>query len=140
MTDQEFRHLAKDLKQVVDPDMCIIAEVQGRVAGFALAVPDLNQALIKMNGRLFPTGILKLLWHKRKITRLRVLTLGVLPQYRQMGISTALIHETYKRGRERGYDTAEMSWILETNAAMNNALVNAGFIVHKTYRMYDRAL
>jgi GNAT superfamily N-acetyltransferase len=140
MTDREFTHLAKDLKLVIDPEMCIIAEVNGRVAGFSLALPDLNRALIKINGRLFPSGLIKLLWHKRKINGVRVLTMGVLPPYRHMGISTALIYETYKRGGQRGYHVGELSWILETNAPMNNALVNAGFVVHKTYRLYDRAL
>jgi GNAT superfamily N-acetyltransferase len=140
MTDHEFTHLAKDLKLVIDPEMCIIAEVDGRIAGFSLGLPDINQALIKMNGRLLPFGLFKLLWHKRHINRVRVLTMGVLPQYRHMGISTALIYESYKRGYQRGYYGGELSWILETNAPMNNALINAGFVVHKTYRLYDRAL
>ncbi len=137
MTDAEFAHLAKDLKLVLDPEMCLIAEVNGQVAGFALALPDINQALIKMNGRLLPFGLAKLLWNKRRIDRLRVIALGVLPRYRQMALSTALIYETYKRGLARGYHAAELSWILESNAPMNNALVNEGFVVHKTYRMYD---
>jgi len=56
MTEKEFHHLAKDLKMVVDPDLCLIAEVNGEVAGFSLALPDLNQALIKLDGRLFPSA------------------------------------------------------------------------------------
>jgi GNAT superfamily N-acetyltransferase len=140
MTDREFAHLAKDLKLVLDPEMCLIAEVDGEVAGFLLALPDINQALIKMNGRLLPLGIVKLLWHKRRIDRIRVIALGILPRYRRMAISSALIHETYKRGVARGYHAAELSWILESNASMNNALINEGFIVHKTYRMYDYGL
>jgi GNAT superfamily N-acetyltransferase len=140
MTDHEFSHLAKDLKLVLDPDMCLIAEVDGEAAGFLLALPDINQALIKMNGRLLPVGLLKLLWYKRRIDRLRVIALGILPRYRRMAISSALIYETYKRGVARGYRAGELSWILESNAAMNNALVKEGFIVHKTYRMYDYTL
>jgi GNAT superfamily N-acetyltransferase len=140
MTDHEFAHLAKDLKMVIDPALCLIAEVDGRTVGWALGLPDLNQALIKMNGRLLPFGLAKLLWYKRKIDRIRVLTLGVLPEYRHMGISTALIYEIYKRCGENGYTGGELSWILETNAAMNNALVNAGFKIHKTYRLYDYGL
>jgi GNAT superfamily N-acetyltransferase len=140
MTDREFAHLAKDLKLVIDPALCLIAEVDGHVVGWSLGLPDLNQALIKMNGRLLPFGLVKLLWYKRKIDRIRVLTLGVLPEYRHMGISTALIHETYVRCVERGYKGGELSWILETNASMNNALINAGFKVHKTYRLYDYGL
>jgi GNAT superfamily N-acetyltransferase len=140
MTDREFAHLAKDLKLVLDPEMCLIAEVNGEVAGFSLALPDINQALIRLNGRLLPLGLFKLLWYKRRIDRLRVIAMGVLPRYRQMALSTALIYETYKRGVARGYRAGELSWILETNAPMNNALVNEGFIVHKTYRLYDYPL
>jgi ribosomal protein S18 acetylase RimI-like enzyme len=140
MTDHEFSHLAKDLKLVLDPEMCLIAEVGGEIAGFLLALPDVNRALIKMNGRLLPLGLPKLLWHKRRIDRIRVIALGILPRFRRMAISSALICETYKRGVARGYRAAELSWILETNAAMNNALINEGFIVHKTYRVYDYPL
>jgi GNAT superfamily N-acetyltransferase len=140
MNDEEFAHLAKDLKMVVDPEMCLIAEIGDQTVGWLLGLPDLNQALIHMNGRLLPFGLFKLLWYKRRVNRVRVLTLGVLPQYRHMGISTALIYESHKRGHERGYYSGELSWILETNASMNNALINAGFVVHKTYRLYDYGL
>ena len=66
MTDREFKHLAGSLKQVIDPDLCLIAEVEGEVAGFSLALPDLNQILIRLNGRLFPFGIFKFIYYKRK--------------------------------------------------------------------------
>ncbi len=140
LTDREFSYLAKDLKQILDPELCLIAEVEGKPAGFSLALPDFNQVLAHLNGRLFPVGILKLLYFRRKISRIRVLTMGVLKEYRRMGLDSALIFETYRRGHGRGYRAGEMSWILENNASMRNALVNIGFIPYKIYRLYDYPL
>src|SRR4029078_2888150 len=70
MTDKEFSYLAKDLKQILDPKYCLVAEQNGRIIGFALAIPDINQILIKIKrGRLLPTGIFKLLLGLKKVNR-----------------------------------------------------------------------
>ncbi len=140
MTDREFEYLAGDLKQVLDPELCFLAEVDGKAVGFSLALPDFNQVLIHLNGRLFPLGLFKLLYYRRKINRVRVLTMGVLKEYRRMGLDMAFMYETYKCGVRKGYRSGEMSWILETNGPMNNALLNLGYTVHKTYRLYDYTL
>jgi len=140
MTDKEFRHLAKDLKMIVDPDLCFIAEVEGRVAGFSLSLPDLNQALIHLNGRLLPFGILRLLWYKRRINAVRIITMGVLKEYRHMGIDACFYCETYRNAHAKGMPRGEASWILENNTPMNRALEKMGFRVYKTYRLYDLPL
>jgi GNAT superfamily N-acetyltransferase len=140
MTEHEFAHLASALKLVADLDLCFIAEVEGEVAGFSLALPDFNQALIKIGGRLFPFGIFKLLWYKRTITALRILTMGVVKKYRGMGIDTCFYHETIKRGRAKGYRALEMSWILERNLPMNLVLQKGGARIAKTYQLYDYRL
>lgn len=140
MTDREFQYLAKDLRQIIDPELCLIAEVNGKTAGFSLALPDFNQVLIHLNGRLFPLGIFKLLYYRRRIDAIRVITMGVLQEYRRTGLDSALIHETYDRGIRNGYYRGEMSWILETNTPMNNALLHLGFRLYKTYRLYDYKL
>jgi hypothetical protein len=137
MTRKEFDHLAAQFKPVVDPDLCLIAEVGGETAGFSLALPDFNQALIRLNGRLLPFGILKLLWYRRKIDMIRILTTGVIKKFRHMGIDSCFYYETWKRANAKGIYRGEMSWILETNAAMNNALRNLGFRIYKRYRLYD---
>jgi hypothetical protein len=118
----------------------LIAEVGGKTAGFSLALPDFNQVLIHLNGRLFPAGIFKLLYYRHKINSIRVLTMGILKEYRRMGLDAMFIYETYRRGLERGYRTGEMSWVLETNSVMNNTMINLGFTAYKTYRLYDRPL
>jgi hypothetical protein len=137
MTDREFDHLAHDLKQVVDPDLCLIAEVNGEAVGFSLALPDFNQVLIHLNGRLFPLGLLKMLYFKRRINAVRVLTMGVIKQFRHMGIDNCFYYETHKRTFDKGIWRCEMSWVLENNLLMNRTLKNLGFSVSKRYRLYD---
>lgn len=140
-TDHEFRHVAKDMKQIVDPSLCLIAEVKGEPVGFSLALPDLNQALRHLkNGRLLPFGIFKLLWHQRRVNQLRILTLGFKPGYQHHGLGAAFYLKTFQNGAARGYKVAEGSWILEDNYVMRQALEKLGGFVYKTYRIYDRAL
>jgi GNAT superfamily N-acetyltransferase len=140
MTDEEFNHLAKSLKQVIDPHLVFIAEVEGKPAGFALALPDVNQALIKLNGRLFPWGILKLLWHtkiRNKINGVRIITMGVVHEFQKRGIDTVFYVEIFRVGIKRGYTWAEMSWVLEDNVLMNRVLELLGATLYKKYRLYE---
>lgn len=143
MTDEEFDHLAKSLKQIVDPHMVFIAEVDGKPAGFSLALPDFNQVLARLNGRLFPIGIIKLLWHakiKRKIDGVRIITMGVVPEFQKRGIDTVFYLETYNVGVKRGYRWAEMSWILEDNTLMNRMLKLLGAKLYKKYRVCEMTI
>lgn len=141
MTDEEFYHLAKDLKMIAIPELVLLAEVDGKVVGVSVALPDINQVLKKIkDGRLFPLGIFKLLWHKRKIDMIRLAIMGVMEEYRHMGIDTCFYHDTYKKCLEIGIWKCDMSQILETNGPMNNALIKMGARVYKTYRIYDYAL
>ena len=138
MTDAEFMHMAKDLKTIVDPDIVYFAEVNGESAGFSLAVPDFNEILKDINGRLLPFGIFKLLWNKRKIKRIRVITLGVRQKFqKKRGLAPTFYYETYTRGKKKGYSLAEFSWILEDNVLMNRALEALGAKVYKKYAMYE---
>ena len=140
MTRKEFDYLVAQFKGAVDPDLFLIATVGGEVAGFSLALPDFNQVLIKLNGRLFPFGILKLLWYRRKINMIRVVTMGIVKKFRHRGIDSSFYYETWKRSTAKGMPRGEMSWILEDNAAMNNALRNLGLRVYKRYRLYGLGL
>jgi hypothetical protein len=140
MTDHEFDHLAKSLREVLDPELCLIAEVNGEVAGFSLALPDYHQVLIRLNGRLLPFGILKLLYYKRKIDALRMITMGVIKKFRHKGIDSCFYHETWRRAIAKGIWRGEMSWVLENNAMMKRIIENLGFIVYKKYRLYDFSL
>lgn len=140
MTDAEVDHMAKQLKPVVDRDLVLFAEVEGEPVGFALALPDVNQALRHINGRLLPFGLLKLLWHMRRINGIRVLTLGLKPEFRRTGLAGQLYIELFKRGTAKGHTRAESSWILEDNHLMRTAVEKLGCRRYKTYRLYERDL
>ncbi len=147
VSNSEFEHLAKDLKQIVDPKVVYIAEkiVEGHSKpvpiGFFLAVPDLNIALKRIYGRLLPFGLLKLLWHSRKIKRLRVITMGVVKEYQSLGAAAIFYEEIYKQAvSPGGYPTAEMSWVLENNVMMNRAAEMIGARRSKTYRIYEMGI
>ncbi|MFH1685955.1 MAG: GNAT family N-acetyltransferase [bacterium] len=140
MTEEEFKHMAKDLKQVVDPELVLIAEHEGKPVAFAMAIPDINQALIKLNGKLLPFGMLKLLWHtkiRNKVNSFRVVTLGVIPEYQKRGIDAWLYWTLYHRGTEIGYTWAEFSWILESNELMRRGLEQLGSEIYKRYRLVE---
>lgn len=141
MTKEEFLHTAKDLKQVLDEDLIIFAEVDGKAVGFGVALPDLNQALIKVkNGKLFPFGLWHILNAKKYITRFRVITLGILPEYRKLGLGALLYLKLYDEAKAKGYVEAEASWILESNKDMVNAMEKMDGVHYKTYRIFERPL
>lgn len=140
MTDAEVEHMAKALKPVVEPELVLFVEVEGEPAGFALALPDVNQALRRLNGRLLPFGIFKLLWYMRRIDRMRIVTLGLKEEYRRTGLDALMYLELFRRGRRHGIDVAESSWILEDNQMMVRAVEKMGFERYKTYRMYEKRL
>jgi GNAT superfamily N-acetyltransferase len=140
LSEPEIEHLASELKPIVDERYALIAEVHGEPVGFALALPDYNQALRHVNGRLFPLGILKLLWYRRRISRLRVLTLGLKQGYHRKGIDALFYLKIYQNGLAAGLHQAEAAWILEDNWGMRRGLERMGAYVYKTYRVYGTEL
>jgi len=145
MTEAEIDHLAKQLKQAVDPDLIWIAEVaqgpeEGRVVGVGLTLPDVNVVLKRMNGCVNPITILKALYYQRKIKAARVIALGVVEEWRGRGVDALLYYETARAGLAKGYQRGEGSWILESNVMMNRALQMLGGRVYKRYRVYEKAL
>jgi GNAT superfamily N-acetyltransferase len=141
MTDAEFDRLAADLKQALDPHLAIVAEVEGEPVGVSVAVPDVNQVLKHLNGRLFPIGWIKALWYARKVNQARLMIMGVVENYRGRGIESLLMFESLKAAIENGYQAIEMSWILESNDMMNRIVLNLGeaygAYVYRTYRIYQ---
>jgi GNAT superfamily N-acetyltransferase len=142
MTDAEFADLAKQLKPVVVPELVAFGEIDGELAGFALALPDLNVALKRMGGRLLPFGWVKALWYGRDgaVPGLRVLTLGVLPQHRRTGVAELMYLAIIRNGLKRGMTYGESSWILEDNALMRQSIEKIGGVAYKTYRIYDKPI
>jgi len=140
ITTAEFDYLAESLKMVVDPDLVMFAEVAGKPAGFTLSLPDFNQVLKKMNGRLLPFGFLKILTGKKKIDFLRVIIMGVKPEYQKKAIDSVFYLETIKNGNKNGYTGAEISWVLEDNMPMRMTAEKLGAHIYKTYRIYKKSL
>jgi GNAT superfamily N-acetyltransferase len=142
MTEHEIDHLAEQFKPVVIPELVPMAEKDGQLIGFGIALPDLNVVFRKnRSGRLFPM-VLRLLWSlkTRRIRRARILLLGVLPAYQGKGIDAMLYHWIWTKSGERGIYWGEAGWILEDNPAMNAGLEKMTFRVYKTYRLYDHRL
>jgi GNAT superfamily N-acetyltransferase len=126
------------MKSIVDVDFAYIAEHNGKAIGFSLTIPNLNEVFIKMKrGRLFPTGLFKLLYYKNKVKSVRVLTLGVIEEYRKAGIDACFYARNIETARRKNIQWAEASWILENNQMMNRALQNIGAEVYKKYRIYE---
>ncbi len=140
LNEEELEDLAKDLKLILDPKVAHIAEVDGEPVAFSIGLPDLNQALKHMDGTLFPTGIFKLLWYRRRINRIRTALMGVLPEYQGKGIDALLHKEAIINGKEVGYKSSELSWVLESNKGMISVAEKIGARREKTYRMYSKEL
>ncbi len=141
MTDEEFDFLAKDLSLVLDPKYCLLAEKEGKVIGFVLGIPDINQILKKIKrGRLLPTGIFKLLFGLKKVSGLRVLLLGVLEGYRKLGIEACLYGQLIKNSDNTPVAYAECSWMLEDNYLMNHAIEQINGVQYKRYRIYEKSI
>ncbi len=139
-TDREVAYIAKELKPLVDPRFAFVGEVGGVPAGFIVSIPDANEALKLAQGKLFPVGLLKILW-KLKVTgcsTLRTMIMGVLPQYRRRGLDLLMIQRTIHNALDTGIRGAEVSWILEDNQALLSPLHQLGAKRTKTYRLYDR--
>jgi GNAT superfamily N-acetyltransferase len=141
ITDAEVEFQAKNLKQVLDEEWTFMAEKDGEVVGAALTLPDINQVMAGLNGRLLPFGWAKFLLGKRKIDRLRVFALGVKHDYRHTGVAAGLYLEHIKMAAQPDkIHWGEMGWILETNKPMNRAMEGMGGKVVKKYRLYERSL
>jgi len=139
-TEAEVDFHAKILEQVIDEDWAFVAEKDGETVGVALTLPDVNQVLAKMCGRLLPLGWLKFLLGRRKIDRVRVFALGVKNEYRHSGVAAGLYLKHLEAASPDGVPAGETGWILETNKPMNRAMEGMGGKIVKRYRIYEKAL
>jgi len=141
MNRDEFNALATDLKQMAAKDLVLLVEANAQPIGFALALPDINQALIRNR----KGGMIGALWHlvtgKKRIKRGRIIVLGVAPEFQRRGIDGALYYEIGTRMvHNHGYVEAEASWVLDDNEMMNRAAKMLKGEIYKTYRLYDKTI
>ncbi len=141
MSKESFFHEAQVLKYIVLPQFTFMAEVDGDPAGFMIIVPDFHHAFKAVgNGKLFPTGLFKLLAAKKRLKTGRIMILGAKPEYRNRGIFALFASEMFRRGKEFGALGAEASWILEDNDKLNRPLESMGAKEYRRWRIYDRKI
>lgn len=139
MSKDSFLHEAEILKYIIFPQFAFMAEVNGEPAGFMIIVPDYHHAFKAIgNGRLLPTGILKILAAKKRLKTGRIMILGVKAEFRRLGLFALFANEMYRRGRDHGAIGAEASWILEDNDKLNKPLRDLGAKEYRRWRIYDR--
>jgi len=140
LTDEEINLLAKELKPLVVPDLVLFAYWGEEPVGFSVSLPDYNEVLKHLNGKIGLLGALKFLYYSKKISKIRVMLLGVKHAFQKKGVEGLLYIETFKRGIRKGYHRAECSWILEENVLMQHGIEAMGGKRYKTYRVYEMPL
>jgi GNAT superfamily N-acetyltransferase len=138
LTEREVRHYARTLKPLLDEHWAFIAEKDGETVGAALSLPDYNQVLKRMNGRLLPIGWAKFLWSRRRIDRVRVFALGVKREWQHAGVAARFYELHFDSAEVTPQTYGEMGWILESNKSMNRAMEGMGGTVVRRYRLYER--
>jgi hypothetical protein len=145
-TERELHALANMLKLVIRPELSLIVTIDDEPAAVAVALPNINEAIAGLNGKLSPINIAKLLWRfkVRGPRTARLAILGIRKQYRNVkkyaGLSTFMYAKMNQAGQRCGIDWGELSWTLEDNAPINTAIKFMGGKIYKRYRLYERPL
>ena len=137
MSRSEAQWMAKQLKPLIIPSITLIAEAEGSPIGFLMLLPDYNQALRHLNGRMGPLGLLKFIWYRRRIRDVRLLLLGIKPEYRGKGIDALLFQIAARALIKNGFIMAEISWVLEDNWTVLRMTKRLGGTPYKRYRIYE---
>lgn len=137
MSDREISRMAGGLRHLIVPEMAMIAEIDGKVVGVVLCLPDYNPVIKRIDGRLFPFGFIRLLRSKRKIKKVRLLAANVVPAYQRLGVGLVLLQGLVPPALKLGYQQVEYSWVSESNTLSRGSLEKGGAKRIKTYRVYD---
>lgn len=139
ITEAEIEHMADELKPIVIPELVFFAEYKGKPVGFYLVLPDYNQVIKKMNGKMGPLQIITFLLGRRKITDIRLMMAGIEEEYRKKGLDGLLYLESARAARDLGYKDSEISWLLEDNLLVIRATEMMGGTLDKKYRIYQKS-
>lgn len=140
MSPAETRFVGASLKYLIDPDVTSVIEVDGEPVGVGLGLLDYNPIIKKIDGRLFPFGALRLMWERKRIKRIRLISTNVVPEWQRWGLGLVLLNRMLPDCLARGITQAEFSWVLESNHLSRGSLERAGVPLTKTHRLYDRNL
>ena len=138
ITEAELRHMARELKPLVEPRLAFFAEYRGKEVGFYLVLPDYNQVIKKMDGKMGPRQLLTFLLGRKKIDAVRLLMAGIEKEYQKKGLDALLYLESARAARDLGYRDSEISWLLEDNLLVIRATEMMGGTLYKTYRIYQK--
>ncbi len=145
-TEREFTEMGKQLSYMIDDDFVQIAELDGQPVGMIVMLPNLNEIISDLDGKLFPVGWLKLIWRLKKHSMKtgRVPLMGIRKEFQNNMVAAAasfmLINSLREPAKRWGIDEVELSWILEDNIRMRNILEAIGCTIYKTYRIYEKQL
>lgn len=137
MSQTEVKHAAKGLKQLIVPEMTAIAEFEGKPVGIVFGLLDYNQLIKEIGGKLFPFGFLKLLFKRKQVKKIRLISTNVLPEFQRWGLGVVLMNQLVADVLKWGVEEAEFSWVLESNKLSRGTLERGGAKLEKTYRIYD---
>jgi GNAT superfamily N-acetyltransferase len=140
LTEKEFDRLKDGVKQFVVTELSFIVELEGKPIAFALSIYDANQAVKRVNGRLFPFGFITLLATMKKTRRFRLVLMGVLEEYRRQGVELALYSRVIEEGLRRGFTEVEASMIVENNEPMIHSMQRMPTERYRTWRIYRKDL
>jgi GNAT superfamily N-acetyltransferase len=140
LDSHEADHMASSMKYLLVPEMTSIAEVDGKPVGAVFALLDYNPRIKAIDGKLFPFGWLRLLWNKKAIHKIRLLSTNVVPEYQRWGVGLVLLARMLPGALAWGIREAEFSWVLESNHLSYSSLKRGGAVITHTYRMYDGEL
>lgn len=137
MSEAEVEHLAASLKHLIVPEMTTIAEIEGRTVGAQFGLLDYNPRIKQIDGRLFPFGFIRLLWNKRAIQRVRLVSTNVIPEYQKWGLGLVIASRLVPEVLAWGIKEVEFSWVLESNKLSFGTLKRGGAQISKRYRIFD---
>lgn len=146
LSPAERKHMAASMKPLIDPDLVWFVELDGEAIAFAVCLPNLNEAIADLGGRLLPFGWAKLLWRLKVkgLTTARVPLMGVRKRASGTPLGAAaaiLVIDAMRRAAAaKGYRRGELSWVLEENLAIRRLIDAFGARRSKTYRVYEKAL
>ncbi len=137
LSDSEVKHMADGLQHLIVPEMTTIAEVDGKAVACGFGLLDYNPLIKEIDGRLFPFGFLKLLWKRKAIKRVRLVSTNVIPEFQRWGLGLVLMSRMLPDALAWGIEEGEFSWVLESNTLSRTTLERGGAKLEKTYRIYD---
>lgn len=140
LTDEEFDFITGDLKQITDPQLVMFAKVKGEIVGGCICLPDYNEVFKSWKGKLFPFNWIDMFTKAKKIKCIRIVILGVVPEYQKRGLDALMYLQIAKRGLARGATWAEASYIVEDNEPMKKPLLNIGGEIYKTYQVMEQSI